>query len=78
MGDFKKVKKRPIRKSLHVLSNKSTSIAEMGFRSGLKHQLKKQQIPIDDVEREAKNTYHKPFMALSEKQMESILRKVRK
>lgn len=75
---FKKTKRKPIRKRLNLFSEKSTTVAEMGFRSGLKHQLKKQKIPIDRVEQEAKKKYNKPFMALTEKQMEEVLKGVKK
>lgn len=79
MGEkFKKTKRKPIRKRLNLFSNKSSTIAEMGFRSGLKHQLKKQDISVHEVETKSKKQFNKPFMALTEKQMEKILKEVRK
>lgn len=75
---FKKVKKRPIKKRLDLITQTHTTAAEIGFRSGIKHQLKKQNIAVDNVDAVAQNTYHKPFMALTEKQMKKVLQKSRR
>ena len=76
---FKKSKNQPIRKKLNIFNNiTTTGAATIGFRSGIKHHLKKENISVEYLDQTAIKTYKKPFMALTEKQMENTIKKVRK
>ena len=71
------VTRSPIRKQINLFRKGFDTIAEKGFRSGIKRHMKKNNISPQIVDRKSKEMYKKAFFALNKNQMDKVFLRLR-